>query len=397
MAFTTITDEEIEGLGVTGLPDTPGLSTEDMQAKFDEYSVFLKDKFKNLIDELEAVTAATNIGAEVPQNVTADENIQSILEGLRQYVDDTIVAIGTSDMATTIYDPNRDGIIAPDQGGTGQTSLQATRNAMGLGNTLNALPIENGGTGQTTAAGVRNALGLGNTTEALPVANGGTGKTSFTEGTVLVGNGTGTPTERLISDVSGGVNGSPALTTAGALYSTKTALQNTITNMQQTFQAGVDAVYNACVAEGVTPSASTPTAIAQAIATIRSGGDATAAQILATKTAYSGKSLLTGSMTNRGAWTGTGTPSGNNETTVTIPAGYHNGSGKVTCKGQTSYSAGRTQGRADETSHTLTLQASDTSHMGIYYDNNLIMTIYLSYTSSPQSKTIYTKYSGMRW
>ena len=41
------------------------------------------------------------------------------------------------------------------------------------------LPIANGGTGQTTAAAARNALGLGNTTGALPVANGGTGVTSI--------------------------------------------------------------------------------------------------------------------------------------------------------------------------------------------------------------------------
>ncbi|AXH47313.1 hypothetical protein SEA_EDEN_18 [Microbacterium phage Eden] len=40
------------------------------------------------------------------------------------------------------------------------------------------LPMANGGTGQTTAAATRNALGLGNTTGALPVANGGTGATT---------------------------------------------------------------------------------------------------------------------------------------------------------------------------------------------------------------------------
>lgn len=38
-----------------------------------------------------------------------------------------------------------------------------------------------------------------------------------------------------------------------------------------------------------------------------------------------------GGMTNRGAVTHTFTPSGN-EQTYTIPAGYHNGNGKVTCK-----------------------------------------------------------------
>ena len=42
--------------------------------------------------------------------------------------------------------------ITPGQGGTGQTSLQAARNAMGLGNTTGALPIANGGTGATAVA-----------------------------------------------------------------------------------------------------------------------------------------------------------------------------------------------------------------------------------------------------
>lgn len=63
-------------------------------------------------------------------------------------------------------------------GGTGQTTLAATRNAMGLGNTTGALPIANGGTGATTVAAARNALGLGNTSGAVPVANGGTGATT---------------------------------------------------------------------------------------------------------------------------------------------------------------------------------------------------------------------------
>ena len=41
------------------------------------------------------------------------------------------------------------GTLPAAQGGTGNTSLQATRNAMGLGNTTGALPVANGGTGAT--------------------------------------------------------------------------------------------------------------------------------------------------------------------------------------------------------------------------------------------------------
>lgn len=58
-----------------------------------------------------------------------------------------------------------------------------------------------------------------------------------------------------------------------------------------------------------------------------SSGDATAAQILSGKKACVDGSLLTGTMTNNGAVAGTISTSGG---TYTVPAGYHNGSGKVT-------------------------------------------------------------------
>lgn len=78
------------------------------------------------------------------------------------------------------------GVLPINKGGTGQTSLQATRNAMGLGDTTGALPIANGGTGATTVASARNNLGLGNTSGALPVANGGTGQTNLAEAAVAL-------------------------------------------------------------------------------------------------------------------------------------------------------------------------------------------------------------------
>lgn len=65
------------------------------------------------------------------------------------------------------------GTLSVGRGGTGQTTLAAFRNSIGLGNSTSTLAIANGGTGATTAAGIRDAIGLGNTTGALPVANGG--------------------------------------------------------------------------------------------------------------------------------------------------------------------------------------------------------------------------------
>lgn len=52
-----------------------------------------------------------------------------------------------------------EGTLAVARGGTGQTSLQAFRNAAGLGNTTGALPVANGGTGATAAAGARTNIG----------------------------------------------------------------------------------------------------------------------------------------------------------------------------------------------------------------------------------------------
>ena len=66
-----------------------------------------------------------------------------------------------------------------------------------------------------------------------------------------------------------------------------------------------------------------------------SGADAGAGDILAGKKAGVKGSLITGTMPNKGAWTGATTGNGN----VTIPAGYHNGQGHVSGAG--AYNAGK--------------------------------------------------------
>ena len=62
--------------------------------------------------------------------------------------------------------------------------------------------------------------------------------------------------------------------------------------------------------------------------TLALSGNAGAGDVLSGKSFYSTdpKSKTTGTMTNRGAWNGSCGTNGS----VTIPAGYHNGSGKVT-------------------------------------------------------------------
>lgn len=261
-------------------------------------------------------------------------------------------------------------------GGTGSSTVAGARNNLGLGNTDGAVPVANGGTGKTsftsgrvlvgngtepisekaidstvtaespnliTSGAVAQALEEGgygdmlkstyvvsSSVDAIKPSKGGTGKTSWTQGTVLVGNGQSTPTERSIDTTSGGTADSNALITSGAVKSKFTAIETS-------FQAGVDAVYDAVVAEGVTPSASTPTAIAEAIAQIRTP--------------------------NRGTWTGSGTPSGNNSVNVVIPAGYHNGNGYVTANGGTAYNAGK------NVQKILTLQLEWKNGIATLYDS----------------------------
>lgn len=172
--------------------------------------------------------------------------------------------------------PGVTGILPVANGGTGKNTLQATRNAMGLGNTTGALPIANGGsgmtsspsmltnlgstsadnvfkasprpgvtgtlpaanggTGQTSLQATRNAMGLGNTTGALPAANGGTGQTSLqaTRNAMGLGNTTGA------LPVANGGTGATAKGAFGALSN----LGLHVTSVTLTFNELSHAVYN---------------------------------------------------------------------------------------------------------------------------------------------------------
>ena len=53
--LTKITEADLEGKGVIGLPDTPGLSTAEMQEKFEETArAVLVPAFNRLVEELRA-------------------------------------------------------------------------------------------------------------------------------------------------------------------------------------------------------------------------------------------------------------------------------------------------------------------------------------------------------
>lgn len=120
MAFTKITDGDLQNKGVIGLPDTPGLSTSEMQAKFEQTArEVIVPKFNQLVDDLSNPSAASQIGAngknrtvqghienlENPHNVTAEQVGAYTKEQTEKAISDRISQIGSADMTQAVYDP----------------------------------------------------------------------------------------------------------------------------------------------------------------------------------------------------------------------------------------------------------------------------------------------------
>lgn len=121
MAFTKITDEDLLNKGVIGLPDTPGLSTSEMQAKFEQTArEVIVPMFNQLVDELLGPSAASQIGAkgknrtvqghienlENPHEVTAEQVGAYTKDQTEKAISDRISQIGSADMTQATYDPN---------------------------------------------------------------------------------------------------------------------------------------------------------------------------------------------------------------------------------------------------------------------------------------------------
>lgn len=120
MAFTKITDEDLLNKGVIGLPDTPGLSTSEMQAKFEQTArEVIVPKFNHLVDDLSNPSAASQIGAngknrtvqghidnlENPHNVTAAQVGAYTKSQTDAAISNRISQIGSADMTQAMYDP----------------------------------------------------------------------------------------------------------------------------------------------------------------------------------------------------------------------------------------------------------------------------------------------------
>ena len=89
-----ISSADRAGKGVTGLPDTPGLSTGDMQARFDSLGNLSIDKFNAVVDSVG--DSITNDGLKLPT-----------MKAIVAYVS----AMGGGDMTKAVYDTDDDGVV----------------------------------------------------------------------------------------------------------------------------------------------------------------------------------------------------------------------------------------------------------------------------------------------
>ena len=124
MINAKITSADLSGKGVVGLSDAPGLSTADMQRKFDELALdVLVPKHNDLIDDLSDPSAASGIGASCgtvqdhisdsanPHSVTAYQTGAYSAAETDMKISERIVDIGSSDMTKAQYDQNNSGVV----------------------------------------------------------------------------------------------------------------------------------------------------------------------------------------------------------------------------------------------------------------------------------------------
>ena len=84
MAFTKITQADLKSRGCTTLPNQPAISAQALKEEFDAPAKeVVAPKVNNLIDELEATSAAASIGAVAPSGTTGS-TVQEILNSIAQ-------------------------------------------------------------------------------------------------------------------------------------------------------------------------------------------------------------------------------------------------------------------------------------------------------------------------
>ena len=83
MSFTKLTNTELNSRGATTLPNQPTISAANLKKEFDAPAKeVVAPKFNNLIDELEATTAAADLGATSPTGRSWGSKVQAIFNAI---------------------------------------------------------------------------------------------------------------------------------------------------------------------------------------------------------------------------------------------------------------------------------------------------------------------------
>lgn len=123
--FTKITEADLKDKGVIGLPDTPGLSTADMQKKFEETARdVIIPAFNKLIEDLAnavGVSGASNVGVVLkdgsagnlqqhvldqnnPHGITAESIGAMDAADVQKAISEAVFNTGSADMTKAVYD-----------------------------------------------------------------------------------------------------------------------------------------------------------------------------------------------------------------------------------------------------------------------------------------------------
>lgn len=83
MAFEKIENADLIGKMIAELADVPELTADELKKRFDAASKdVIIPKFNKLIDALAALSAASNIGMNPPEGITAEQNIAAVITAL---------------------------------------------------------------------------------------------------------------------------------------------------------------------------------------------------------------------------------------------------------------------------------------------------------------------------
>lgn len=90
MAFTRITDEDRQGKGNVGQPDTPLLTATEMQEQMDSLPNLAIDKHNDHLDELEDPNASKSLGCEAPAGIEAtSQTIYAVVSAVARLAQST--------------------------------------------------------------------------------------------------------------------------------------------------------------------------------------------------------------------------------------------------------------------------------------------------------------------